>query len=77
MFEPEPLVFSEEELKTIFKVMSKYVSVDAAKISDRINQHLNECRLARNPEVIASLRKSMQDIKEGNIKKVQLREREI
>lgn len=73
MFEPEPLAFSEEELKLIHQALT-YSHEGTLDVWMKIDHHLNECRLARNPEVIASLRKGMQDIQNGNIKKVQLRE---
>lgn len=61
---PEPLVLTESELKTIQE--SLYDSrngYDEYPIYQKIDQHLFELRLARNPEVIESLKRAVSDLK--------------
>jgi hypothetical protein len=76
-FEPEPLALTEEEVKLIYKeLLHNEGTFDWDVLLSKLEQYLFVCRLARNPQAVEDMLKGMKDIQNGNIKKVQLRERD-
>jgi hypothetical protein len=76
-FEPERLTLSEEEVKLIYKeLLHNEGTFDWDVLLSKLEQYLFVCRLARNPKAVEDMLKGMQDVQNGNIKKVQLRERD-